>query len=72
MVRCTNCVCEVRHEVLRVFEAPSTDKQPLKLPPNQVLWIEGWIPCLEENISKHDIADIQIGRLFLVAMGSQR
>lgn len=72
IVRYTNRVCEERHEVLRVFEAPLTDEQPLELPPNQLFWIERRIPCLEEDVSKHDIADVQIGRLFLVAVRGQR
>ena len=65
-------MCEVRHDVFGVLEAPLADKQPLKLSPNQLFRVERRIPCLEENVSEHNIMDVQIGRLFFVTVRGQR
>ena len=65
-------MCDVRRDVFRVLEAPLADKQPLNLSPNQLFRVERRIPCLEKDVSEHDIVDVQIGRLFLVTVRGQR
>ena len=63
---------QVGHEIIRILEAPLTDEQPLGFPPDQFLRVEGGIPGLEEDVSEHDVADVQqIGGFVLMAVRGQ-
>ena len=48
----------VRYNVLGVLETEVAYIELLSLPSYEIFWVEGGIPCFEQNITKHDVQDI--------------
>ena len=54
----------VRSHILGVLEAGLADIQPVELLADQLIWIEGRVPCFEVHVPQHDAADVEIGIVF--------
>lgn len=65
-------MCQVWHDIFGVLEAPLADIESLDLSPYQLFRIEGRIPALEGDISKHDISDVEFFRFLAITLHGQR
>lgn len=65
---CIDQVCQIGHLFLSILKAPLADMQSIDFSADELFWIEGRVPCLEEDISKHDIVDVEVGRLLAIAL----
>lgn len=67
---------QIRQHLLRILEAPPTDVQPLRVPPDELFGVEAWIPSLEQRVAQHGIHDVSLGRrgreFRLIGLGAGR
>ena len=66
-----NYMRQVRYELLRVFEAPLADIEPVNLSTDELFGVERRIPRVEKDISKDNFADVEIDGLFTIALRNQ-
>lgn len=57
---CTHTMRAIFHDLRRIFEAPLANIQPICFAAsNKIFGVEGWIPRLDVQISKHHVRDIR-------------
>jgi len=67
-----NCMCQVRQDILGVLKAPLADIESIDVPPYQLFRVERGIPRLERDVSEHNAAYVEVGRLVAITLYRQR